>query len=726
MRSLSFFALALLAVLWSPAEASTLNVPQDFPTIQAAINAAQNGDAVLVSPGTYVENINFLGKAITVMSVQGPTQTIIDGGTQCTQPPCRRTVVTFASGEGRESVLSGFTLRNGGGDSSTFDGGGIRTVHSSPTITGNVITGNRTCDGAGISANSGSPLILGNTITGNVRAIAICSAGIGGAGIKVENPGSARIIDNVISNNVSEAAGDGVGIMLFRAGSPTIQGNIISGNTAASRTTGLPCSQNPIGGGGIAVIEVPDAEIINNVIVGNSASCGGGVFWSQPSGNQVRLVNNTIADNDSAHGSGIAAVQAPMLLVNNMIVAKTGQIAMFCVDSDLNPAMFQFNDVFAPSGIPYGGVCTDQTGVNGNISADPLFVSPIGGDYRLQTGSPAIDAGTNSAPNLPATDIDGDCRTQDGDGNGSAIVDMGADEFNTKAPTARDFNGHCKAGVLWRHTSGSVAIWFFMDGGTIASRLVPRRADTDWTIVGVGDFNGDGKADILWRRTSGAVAVWFMDGPTITSVGLPGVAGTDWTIVGVGDFNGDGKADILWRHTSGTVAVWFMNGDTITSVGLPGVAGTDWTIAGVGDFNGDGKADILWRHTSGTVVIWLMDGTTITSVGVPGAPGTDWSIQGVGDFNGDGKADILWRHTSGTVAIWFMDGTTIASVGVPGAPGIDWSIQGVGDFNGDGRADILWRPTSEFFTPVVVWFMDGPTITSVAVPGAAATDWQIQ
>ena len=103
---------SLLALLAAPGVlASTINVPKDQPTIQAGINAANNGDTVLVAPGKYGENINFIGKAITVTSAEGPKVTIIDGNAAAP-------VAAFITNEGAQSVLNGFTLQNGVG---TFD-----------------------------------------------------------------------------------------------------------------------------------------------------------------------------------------------------------------------------------------------------------------------------------------------------------------------------------------------------------------------------------------------------------------------------------------------------------------------------------------------------------------------------------------------------------------------------------------------------------------------------
>ena len=73
--------------------ASIIRVPADQPTIQSAISAASNGDTVQVAAGTYVENLNFSGKAISVTSVQGPAVRWEPGWSSCDVRIWRRIAV---------------------------------------------------------------------------------------------------------------------------------------------------------------------------------------------------------------------------------------------------------------------------------------------------------------------------------------------------------------------------------------------------------------------------------------------------------------------------------------------------------------------------------------------------------------------------------------------------------------------------------------------------------
>ena len=397
---------------------NTIHVPGDQATVQGAINAANNGDTVLVAPGTYVENINFSGKAITVTSSGGAAQTVLDGGMSAP-------VVTFSGGEGLNSVLNGLTLQNGRSTFASFyEAGGIYVGSASPTITNNVIQNNAACsDGGGISVGRGSPLIQGNTIQNNTQSA--CSGGSGGSGIAIGGIGSAQIIGNLIANN-SWRSGNGGGISLNAAGTPTIRGNIITGNTA----TGVsPAAQ----GGGIYAANNSNALIVQNLIYNNNAGQGSGIYLSVSSGDRgPLLVNNTIIGGSGSNlGSALYAIgfDNQVVLFNNLLVGASGQNAVYCDGTyQSQPPTFTNNNSFSASGTAFAGTCAGSAGQNGNVSADPLFVNSAS-DFHLQPTSPAIDAGTNAAPNLPQTDFGGNPRILDGNNDCISTVDMGAYEL---------------------------------------------------------------------------------------------------------------------------------------------------------------------------------------------------------------------------------------------------------------------------------------------------------
>lgn len=412
-RVSSAFVLLVLCFTTVLAEAADIKVPADHSTIQAAINAAAPGDTIEVAPGTYVENLNFLGKAIRVTSVegQGPQVTIIDGNQN-------GSVVVFSSGEGLQSVLNGFTIRNGNATASALRGGGIRIENSSPTISGNIITGNIAGDGGGgISSSFGSPLIQGNIITQNHQRTG-WSGGIGGGGVSIGGASAAQLLNNAIFGN-SWTTANGGGISLFAAGTPTLRNNLITGNTAGSQ------------GGGISMLNRSDALIVQNIVAANSASAGGGIYWLVPSGARgPLLVNNTVTGNHAQQGSAVLAdgFDSQAQLINNLLIATTGQNTVTCgtLDGSSVPT-FQSNDVLAVSGLAYSGNCTNQTGLNGNISQDPIFRNAAAGDYHLMEGSPAIDTGSSNQ--APPTDFEGVGRPSDGNGDGIPKFDIGAYEL---------------------------------------------------------------------------------------------------------------------------------------------------------------------------------------------------------------------------------------------------------------------------------------------------------
>jgi hypothetical protein len=404
--------LALLLVFALPytTNAATIHVPADQPTIQAAIDAATSGDTVLVAPGAYYEAINFNGKIITVTSELGAAATTIDAGG-------KPAVVTFKSGETRNAILSGFTITGG---RTIYSGAGISVSFSSPTIRDNVIGGNSGCSGVGIDSYFGSPRIENNTITRNL--VSGCT-GAWGIGIYVGGNSNAEIIGNVITDNRGGAATGG-GVGLFAAGNAVLIGNVIARNATDDAGCGW--------GGGVAIANFVQATIVDNLIAHNSACFGGAIYWLGSSGNTL-LTNNTIADNTaSTPGIHAIGVDSRNELYNNIITARFGP-ALYCENAALvAPAVLDSNDVFSMQAEAYAGTCTDQTGIRGNLSADPQFVGANAGDFRVASSSPAVDAGNNWAPGIQMTDLAGNPRIS-GSTNGDRI-DIGAYELFNRAP----------------------------------------------------------------------------------------------------------------------------------------------------------------------------------------------------------------------------------------------------------------------------------------------------
>ena len=169
----SILTACILASGWL--QAGTLVVSLDgtgqYGDIQSAIDAAADGDTVLVKPGEYVvlESVTFRGKEIAVRSESGPEVTTIRMADRLSS---YSTVVEFTSQEGESSVLEGFTIA--GGKFWGTQQGGVTCRGSSPTLTNCTISGNA---GGGVYCYKSSPTLTKCTISGNSGGGVYCSEG---------------------------------------------------------------------------------------------------------------------------------------------------------------------------------------------------------------------------------------------------------------------------------------------------------------------------------------------------------------------------------------------------------------------------------------------------------------------------------------------------------------------------------------------------------------------
>ncbi len=475
-------------------------------TIQAGIDVAVAGDEVLLAPVTYTGDGNrdcdFNGTAITVRSLDPDDPVIV----AWTVIDCEAGLdnwhrgFTIANGEGRDSVLAGLTIQNGCAplnyspppfDGWFHEGGAIAIKGASPTIDRCMFYNNASfgAGGGAIISNgvtgpddAGAPYIVGCGFVGNANRAYGDSCGFGGA---VDCDGGSPVIAaSWFAWNRSECAGaatdvGGGALMLWRCAAlvqdcwlyrngsfwTALRGGALF--CSASTVTLVNCvisgNEVPWGGSAGAVYATDDTEgggngsdvtLIDCVLAGNRATYGGAFSTRTLPGNDstLRLINCTVLGNRGNFGSVLDWRYGGVEIANSLIwndIDWWGSGA----------CTIQYSDV--PGGWPGAG----------NISAEPLWVDPghwedngtpddpgddwwVNGDYRLLSGSPGIDAGSNAAVPRDAWDFDADgCfreripldagwvarfqddpATPDSGYGGPPLVDMGAYEFGAVPP----------------------------------------------------------------------------------------------------------------------------------------------------------------------------------------------------------------------------------------------------------------------------------------------------
>jgi hypothetical protein len=314
-----------------------ITVPTDANSIQKAINLAGTGDTIVVEQGRYRENIHFNGKNIILKSINSDdpdiaANTIIDGNGA-------GSVVTF----GPSNPLFNSSLSGGG----SVQLAAFFIAAVGDEIAGFTITGGNASQGGGIYIDSVCPTIEKNIIT---------------------------------ANNAVEGGG-----IYCKDGSAIIRFNKITGNKTAFGTGGAICGINS------------SATVANNLIADNAAYYGSGISWFK---GKPTIVNNTIACNSSTLNSftcGIAVDPGePLSFIKNNIIAFNNNGAGIYGLSEIAPASFAYNNVFANSTGNYGGKLADQTGRNGNMSANPFFFDTPNKDFHLKSRAGRWDANGRS------------------------------------------------------------------------------------------------------------------------------------------------------------------------------------------------------------------------------------------------------------------------------------------------------------------------------------------
>lgn len=368
-------SVAVLVLTAGVLNAATIHVPADQPTIQAGIDAAVDGDTVLVAAGTYTgdgnRDMDYVGKAIVVMAEAGPQWTTID--CQGSESDPHRAFI-FQSEEDTSTVLNGFTIVGGygpydwpGGYSA---GGGIYLVNSSPHLTDLTFRQNVAAKfGGAIACNGSSPHMELCAFDSNMTYY-------GGGGLFCNLGSSPRVDMCTFAGNHGTGASDTYGgAAYFWNTSPIITNSLFSANSVTGQ-----------------------------------ADLGGAVYCERAS---PVFINCTFVANASSHGAAIhSGTWSSPIVVNSIIAFSTGA-AVFC--SYQGVLTFFCSDIFGNSDGDWTDCIANQADEASNLSIDPAFCDTAALDFSLYTHSRCLPSNNDCGRLIGARPMGCTCCTVRGD-----------------------------------------------------------------------------------------------------------------------------------------------------------------------------------------------------------------------------------------------------------------------------------------------------------------------
>ncbi len=367
--------LSTCAITWSFAGADILDVPSvTYPTIQSAINAANNGDEVVVASGTYNEIINFNGKTITVRSTDGSEVTTIDG------TGFADSVVKCVSGEGLGTVLQGFTVTGGTGNTSLGlpVGGGMFNLLSSPTVQRCVFRSNQ----VGLGAGGGMYNLNASPMVSN--CLFVLNTAEEGAAIRGFHS-DAVITNCTLFGNIANVGG---GIFTSES-NPTIANCIIWGNSDSN--TNIESSQIHVASGTATVTYCLIEEL--DAFGGGAGTIGGNPKFINAVAGNMRLDEGSPCIDAGNNAESLSDMDLDGLArrVDDGLAPDTGSGTPPIVDMGAYEAAGDCND----NGIP-DDTEPDSDGDNVIDGCDVCPDSPPGSPVG-RTGCPLVHNVTQNA-----------------------------------------------------------------------------------------------------------------------------------------------------------------------------------------------------------------------------------------------------------------------------------------------------------------------------------------